>query len=499
MTRPSVLLTTDGTYPCYRGGVSVWCDQLIRRLEDVSFHVFAISYSPSHVPLFGPPPANLVSSQVLPLWGTEEPGPQEDNFAAALLRKIRTSEDVVRSWFLEPFELVLRSMLRPDSPPEQMAEALLALHIGWRDFDYARIMSSPTIWDTFLRVCCDLYPPHNRLSLEEATVCMRWLQRYLAVAAVRFPETDLVHASMAGLAGVPGVLQKLVGGSRFLLTEHGIFLRELYLSLARMKHGVRCRRFLFSWHETIARMNYCFADSVTSLCEFNRKWQLRVGASAGKIRIIPNGIDPSVFTPRLPERTGAPSTAPVILTMARIYPLKGIDYLLRAARLVLDRMPSARFRILGEVGDQKYHSQCFDLVSQLGLSGSVEWGSTTDPASAYKSADVFCLPSISEAMPYSVLEAMFSGCPVVATDVGGVAEMLGGSGLLAAPGRPESIARAILSLLEGEGAAAYRRELAVRALYHARSCYTIDKCSDRFHEAYAELSGMPKATPVFAA
>jgi hypothetical protein len=73
MTGPSVLLTTDGTYPCYPGGVSVWCDELIRHLPDVEFHVFAISYSPSHDTVF-PRPHNVASQRILPLWGSEEPG-----------------------------------------------------------------------------------------------------------------------------------------------------------------------------------------------------------------------------------------------------------------------------------------------------------------------------------------------------------------------------------------------------------------------------------------
>ena len=117
----SVLLATDGTYPCYRGGVSVWCDQLIRALSDVQFHVFAVTYSPSHTPLFSPP-ANLVSQHILPLWGTEEPGPEDSGgLLAALLRKTLTTDEIIRSRFLPAFRVCLQCLLRPDSPPEAMA------------------------------------------------------------------------------------------------------------------------------------------------------------------------------------------------------------------------------------------------------------------------------------------------------------------------------------------------------------------------------------------
>ncbi|MGH9719580.1 MAG: GT4 family glycosyltransferase PelF [Bryobacteraceae bacterium] len=498
MTPTSVLLTTDGTFPCYPGGVTTWCDQLLRQLSDLRFHVFAVTYSPSHTPSFCLP-SNVESLRLLPLWGTEEPGPQEGSLSSILLRKARTSTDTIRSRFLDPFGCCVRSVLCPASRPEQMAEALFALHIYFQEFDYPRTMSSPETWELFLRICRDTYPPDNRPSLDEATTCMRWVQRYLAVAAVHHPDVDIVHASMAGLAGIPGVIQKLKRGSRFLLSEHGIFLRELYLSLAGMKQGALCRRFLFSWYETIARVNYTYADAVSSLCEFNRKWQARVGAAPEKIRIIPNGVDPATFRPPDPPRAEQLGRARTVLTMARIFPLKGIDHLLRAARLVLDRMPDVRFRILGGIGDPRYHRHCLDLAEQLGISKSLEWGQTPDPASAYQSADVFCLPSISEAMPYSVLEAMFSGCPVVATEVGGVSEMLAGTGLVVPPKDAESMARAILSLLEGEGASSYRQDLACRALAHAQSSYTIEKSSGRFRELYDQLSGQTRPAHLLTA
>jgi glycosyltransferase involved in cell wall biosynthesis len=177
--------------------------------------------------------------------------------------------------------------------------------------------------------------------------------------------------------------------------------------------------------------------------------------------------------------------APVILTMARIYPLKGIDVLLQAARLVQDRVPGARWRILGEVGDTAYHAHCLDLVSRLGLTENIEWGRTSNPAPEYHRADLFCLPSISEALPYCVLEAMFSGCPVVATDVGGVSEMLAGTGLVVPPRDPNALAQAIISLLSAEGRA-MGAALAQRALSRARSMYTIARCSSRFREIYEE-------------
>lgn len=491
MSSPSILLTTDGTYPCYGGGVSVWCDQLIRSFKSFRFHVIGVVSSPSHAPVFSRP-ENVVSQQLLPLWGTEEPGVFEGDFVTTLLSKVRTTSGVIRSRFQDPFEQCLNAILDPSSSPEAMAEALAALHVYFREFDYARSMSSPEAWDTFLRAASHAAPTHGRFTIAEAITCLRWLQRFLQITAIRLPDADIVHASMAGLAGVPGVLQKKVNKTPFLLSEHGIYLRELYLSIERMQESERCRRFLFSFFEAVARMNYHYADSVSSLCDFNQRWQARLGASPEKIRIIPNGIDPAKFYPA-PAEAIAETGPPVVLTLARIYPLKGIDVLLRAARIVLDEMPEVRFRILGEVGDEEYHKQCLQIVDEFKLAGNIDWGVTRDPAPAYRSANVFCLPSISEGMPFSVLEAMFSGCPVVATQVGGVPEMLGGTGLVVSPRDSASMARALLSLLKGDGAAEYGKDLALKAMRRAQAHYTLEKTMSSFRNQYEQLINEPAA------
>jgi glycosyltransferase involved in cell wall biosynthesis len=251
-----------------------------------------------------------------------------------------------------------------------------------------------------------------------------------------------------------------------------------------MESSAGCKRFLFNLNNGLVRMNYHFADVVTSLCDFNRRWQLRFGVDPSKIAIVPNGIDADRFYPS----SSSERSRPVILTMARIYPLKGIIHLVNAARFVLDRVPDARFRILGDVGNTAYFKECQQVVSTYGLSNAIEFGRTDDSPRAYREASVFCLPSISEAMPYSVLEAMFSGCPVVATDVGGVSEMIDGVGLLVKPGDEKALAEALISLLDAEDGASRRRNLAALALARARSLYSQRQCVGKFEEIYRELS-----------
>lgn len=487
METPCILLMTEGTYPCHSGGVSVWCDKLVHGLPEADFHVLALTSSPNLRYQF-PIPDNVVSMRLLPLWGTEEPGAEQALFSETYRKKMRTSRTVIRSRFLEPFETAVRGLIARGAASEGLATALVELYQYFREYDYARSVSSPEAWDTFLRVCARWPDENHPLSLNEATHCMRWMQRYLAVLSVDYPEVDIAHASMSGLAAVPGVILKKLHGTRFLLTEHGVYLRELYIALGSSNYTANCRTFLLALNESVIRMNYHFADAVTTLCDFNRKWQVQLGADPTKIWSAPNGVDEEVFSPKA-RKCGED---PVVLTLSRIMPLKGVQVLLKAAILVRERVPRVRFRILGEPIQSEYTDQCMRIIAENHLDDIIELGHTNDPASAYRTADLYCLPSISEAMPYSVIESMLSGCPVVATDVGGISELLGGTGLLVKPNDPESLADGLISLLDGLDASARRNRLAFAALSRARKHYTLRQCIARFRRIYRELGAQMK-------
>jgi polysaccharide biosynthesis protein PelF len=479
----SVLLTTEGTYPCYGGGVSVWCDHLVRGLSEVNFHVFAVTHSPSQPRRFSFP-ENMKSCRTYPLWGTDEPGEQDDFFPTCV-RKLKTTSEVISAQFLDPFETALSCLLCSDAPPEVLATALVRMQSYFKQYDYAQTMASPETWDAFLRVCAAIPQDGQTLNLEDATTCMRWLQRYLGVLSAPLPPVDITHASMAGLAALPGVLLKVSRGVPFLLTEHGIYLRELYMYLSRAPYTMPSKRFLVSLNRALVGMSYQYADRVTCICGFNRRWQIRLGVDPRKIVTVPNGADPAIFYPR----PSAGPRRPTVLTMARIFPLKGLEALFHAAAQVRARVPDVRFRVLGEASDQQYYEKCLALVSSLDLTSSVEFGHVPNPAEAYAQCDVFCLPSISEGLPYSVIEAMLTGCPIVASDVGGVGELLGGAGLLVTPGDSKGLAENLLQLLEDTPeAAARRRALSTAALSRAREFYALDTFRKHFREIYQDLA-----------
>lgn len=477
MAETSVLITTEGTYPHYGGGVSVWCDQLIRHMPEVRFHVFAITHSPGQPQLFANP-RNVESLIALPLWGTPEAGLREDDVAGSYRRQIKTDRRAVERIFLPYFEEIIDGLLNPGGSPQRLGRALFGAYEYCRDHDYSLSMGSEPAWRAFLAACGSHQLP---LNMHEATLCMRWLKRYLAVLAVKYPRTDVVHASMAGLAGIPGVLSKIENGSDYLLSEHGLHMREMYVTLSRSGYSEQCRQFLSRFHRALVSLNYHYADQITTLGSFNRKWQIQLGADPGKIRVAPNGVDPQLFYPR----GDSMRSRPTVLTMARIFPLKGIDVLLEAAPMVRDRVPDVLFRILGDPADREYFEHCERIIREHRLENNVTFGVTRESHLAYSEADVFCLPSLSEAMPYALLEAMMSGRPAVCSDVGNVREIVGNTGLLVKPRNPPELAGALLRLLDGDEAPALRQRLGAAALERARQQFQISTCVDQFRRIYS--------------
>ena len=172
------------------------------------------------------------------------------------------------------------------------------------------------------------------------------------------------------------------------------------------------------------------------------------GIDGSKVEVIHNGIDPQPLqvqrSPALRSMLTGGRGGPVVMTVARLDAGKGHGDLLRAATIV----PDARFVF---VGDGPLRHSLESEAQSLGLGDRVVFlGQRVDVPALLACADVFVLPSLAEGLPLSVLEAMAAGVPVVATAYAGVEELVtdGHTGVLAAPGAPESLAGAILRVLE---------------------------------------------------
>lgn len=144
-------------------------------------------------------------------------------------------------------------------------------------------------------------------------------------------------------------------------------------------------------------------------------------APRGRIQVVPNGIDTERFRPAASRSL----ESPVVVTAGRLVEQKNHALFLRAAHALRQRLPHVRFAIAGA---GPLRAELETLAASLGLTSAVEFlGERGDLEGIFRSAHVFWLTSNWEGMPNVVLEAMASGLPVVATDVGGCREIIGNS------------------------------------------------------------------------
>jgi len=209
-----------------------------------------------------------------------------------------------------------------------------------------------------------------------------------------------------------------------------------------------------------------------------------IGLSERKLRVVPNGIDPALFTqpadPALRARFGGSPDRPLVFTAARLSPEKAIDVLVSAAPLV----PEAMFIIAGE-GPERAALEA--RAEALGVARRVRLlGARHDVAQLLAACDLFVLPSRFEGLPISVLEAMAAAKPVVATRIGGTDEAVvdGETGILVPPGDAGALAAAIRTFL-ADPELARRSGEAGRDRLRAR--FTAGAMIDGVTAAYEEL------------
>jgi glycosyltransferase involved in cell wall biosynthesis len=200
-----------------------------------------------------------------------------------------------------------------------------------------------------------------------------------------------------------------------------------------------------------------------------------------KIAVVANGLDVHQFQPRTDNRRPRR-----IIVVANLRKEKGHDVLIDAAVDVLRQLPDAEFEIVG--GGPELESLVARTEARQVRRAFTFLGHRDDVASRLAAADVFVLPSRSEAFPNAVLEAMAAGLPIVASAVGGIRELIddGKTGLLVPAGDPHALADR-LRLLLIDPARATRLGDAARAEAHAR--YSFDRMVAAFDALYvAELT-----------
>lgn len=484
----SVLMATEGTYPFYTGGVSTWCHRLTHGLPDIDFTVLAVVTNPSPQSKYELAP-NVRGVIKVPQWSLLQPAEYSGHQATSVVlhNLWNTTPQVITARFKPVFERFLALLFSPDCDKEELGQLLVKLHSYFQWFDYQKTMNSLDAWNVVqdaVRAAWACRPPTGQPSFAEVKQVYRLLYHLLTVLHFPIPNTDITHSSAASFCGLPCVLAKLAYGTPYLLTEHGVYLREQYLNLRRQLESFVVRWFLYRVVENVVELNYYFADLVAPVCAFNSRWEKHLGVPQSRVQVIFNGVDPEKFSPHRQEDRSRARVSCVGL----IYPLKGQRDLIEATAMLRPKFENLEVRFYGTPADGEYFESCQRKVAEFKLDGCVNFaGPTTEPWSAYNEAEVMAFPSISEAFPYAVLEAMSCGAAIVATDVGGVREALGDCGLLVPARTPQAMAEAISFLLSSP---TERKRLGQMARARVLAHFTEEQFLRSYRSTYSKvLSG----------
>jgi polysaccharide biosynthesis protein PelF len=529
-----VALVGEGTYPHQFGGVSVWCDQLVRGLPQYDFTLIPL-VATGNEPMRWELPGNVKSVVTIPLWGRPPPVPLRARLS------LRHADSILR-------ELVDVLLTRPDQAQDRFSDVMHELFTFAQTKNLRRAMVSETAvkllsdawrqrWPDILPSSATVDPPNGLAAIAgdhfeglpeqdeqeqdeqeqdeqeqdeqeqdeqgepglspvvptvgDAVTAMQLLEHALRPFSHPPVQADVVHTVTNGLGALPAFAAKWRYGMPMIVTEHGVYMREQYLHLRRPEFGWPVKDLYLRFLRRLCTLGYHEADIITPGNIYNKRWEAELGADEARVRTVYNGVDPAVF----PVVDTEPEV-PTISWAGRIDPFKDLITLLRAFSLVLREIPEARLRIFGSPpqGGESYLEHCRAEAYDLGISKQATFeGRVPEIRDAYAAGHVVVLCSITEGFPYTLIEAMACGRPCVATNVGGVTEAVGDdAGLVVPPRNPAALADACLKLLRDDG---MRRKMGAAARERAIEHFTVDRAISAFDEMYTRLGSRPNQAP----
>ncbi|MDQ6694342.1 MAG: glycosyltransferase [Chloroflexota bacterium] len=313
----------------------------------------------------------------------------------------------------------------------------------------------------------------------------RWdLRGWASLAALlRRQKVHVLHTHLFGSNTLGRVLGRLAGVPVLIAHEHGSTIAP---------HEAR-----------IDGLLYRLSDRILVPSEASKKLVMQTeGIPGRRLTVLYNGVDSAGYAPAgslyAKERAtvrnefGIDDATVLVGTVGRLSPEKGgVDFLIRAiAHLrhasVSNAAPAGAHVQLMVVGDGPLRPSLAQL-SQEADAGVIFTGTRNDVARLLSAMDIFVLPSLKEAMPVALLEAMSAGLPAVATEVGGVPEIIRSSdiGLLVRPGDEASL-RAVLADLVADGAR--RRALGEAGRTYVVANFSLDSMVHSVEQLYEEIA-----------
>jgi glycosyltransferase involved in cell wall biosynthesis len=255
------------------------------------------------------------------------------------------------------------------------------------------------------------------------------------------------------------------------------------------------RRLLLQWMDLTALRMF---DRVTAHCLDTLEKSVAKGFRRERLALLISGIPPA--SPALPlderlnlrRKAGISDDSMLLLNVARLSPEKAHDQLLDSFRQILQRRPRARLWICGDSFGfwQKYRDRLFAQHRRLALESSVSFlGYRSNLTELFAMADLMVHPSHVEGVPIAIISGMAAGLPVVASNVGGISEVIrpGVTGLLVPENGVTEFAEAVVGLLENDGA---RASLGSAARRFVEMEYSAEAATRRVEQVYDEVVGL---------
>ena len=284
-------------------------------------------------------------------------------------------------------------------------------------------------------------------------------------------------------------------------TSKGGFIGRLAARLANVKciiyspHGDifegyfgKIKTRFFIWLE---RFSARFTDKIITLTKSGIEPYIKAGiGQKSQFDYIYNGVDIESLRKRKVDRIqkrreiGVENECSLIVTAGRLVPVKGQTYLISAIAQVITEIPNIRLVFLG---DGELRGELSGQVKTLGLEKHVLFlGMRSDVPEIISCGDLFVLPSVNEGFGVVLLEAMAMRCPIVATNVGGVPEVVldGETGVLVPLKDPVQLARGIIQLLKDTSLALKMAECGYQRL---KDCFDIRETVSKTEHLYKEL------------
>lgn len=424
-----ICLLLEGTYPFVRGGVSSWVHQIINGMPEYTFYLVFIGGQPENYKKMAYTlPDNVVGMEmqyILPKNSIDKKAPTRHSD--------RCNFDIwekVISYFDDPKEPIPTDLLKA-----------FAKELGRDNKSLDEFLYSEDSWDV-------LKNRYEAVDAEGSFVDYFWTYRTiyqplinLAIIANKLPRCKVYHSISTGYAGFLGALVHSLTGLPFLLTEHGIYTKErkIDLSLATwlsnktdaldisMHTGMDfIRKIWINFFIQLGKAAYQEAGQITALFEGNKERQILDGADADKCVVVVNGIKTKNFVESYKNR---PQTPPhVVALIGRVVSIKDVKTFIRTVRGALALYPDLEGWIVGPMEeDPVYVEECKTLIESLSLQDHVKFTGNLNVPEILPKIGIMMLTSISEAQPLVLLEAMCSGIPCIATNVGACSEILYGA------------------------------------------------------------------------